>query len=626
MTDEWKTMDHKHMRPLPQARGIRLACALFLLVAFLLLLADLLYDQQHRRNDSNQYAAFLSQRMEIQLGNALRETDLAFDGLAGNPLLQAALQGRPQRSAEREALQRALDAPGRRLGALGDIRLLAIDCSTLASSQGDRSRPLPITTGLCDWLHGHSRRREVYYTSADNHPGGGIVHAWRLYDDRQNVSGMLVAHLSAYALAPLMAEIAGGPGTDIFIRDRHHRLAAAWPENRATLLPADDDDARRIVRQEDRHQLYQALAPASSAYLYSERQLDNYPLSVTVGIDRSPERREWRWQATGYLAAWLALAALALWIARRQLRQLGLSAQFRNQAAALFEEQDRQRVMLDAVPVAVLLVDPEHGIILQANRQARQLLQLGEDEPHEVGPRFSLPPLVHWLRQGHWTEASSVEVELPDQRRLRVLATLKPLAHGAQAACLLVLQDMSEQQRLEESLATARATIDRMENTDGLTRLANRQSALQALAHEVERCQRYGHPLCTASLDIDHFAAFNARYGHEAGDNVLLSIATLLRDATRNTDICARLDGEKFLLIFINTPLKQAHRVMTRIGEHIGTSIFPFAEQSVTFSASLTCWRPGDSTDRLLQRMAELIVRARACGSNQLYCDEELME
>jgi len=117
--------------------------------------------------------------------------------------------------------------------------------------------------------------------------------------------------------------------------------------------------------------------------------------------------------------------------------------------------------------------------------------------------------------------------------------------------------DVSELMRRESQLTELNTELARLNEelsvlsqTDPLTGLANRRAFDRRLAEEVSRASRHGVPLALLLVDIDHFKAFNDRYGHPAGDDCLRRIALRLRDcAGRPTDLVARLGGEEFALL-----------------------------------------------------------------------------
>jgi diguanylate cyclase (GGDEF)-like protein len=100
---------------------------------------------------------------------------------------------------------------------------------------------------------------------------------------------------------------------------------------------------------------------------------------------------------------------------------------------------------------------------------------------------------------------------------------------------------------------------------DPLTDLFNRRYLEEALETEVRRAARYNLPLSVTMADIDYFKAYNDRYGHSKGDQVLRAVATRLREQTRNADIVTRYGGEEFVIIFPMTTKAHARLVAEKL-------------------------------------------------------------
>jgi len=111
--------------------------------------------------------------------------------------------------------------------------------------------------------------------------------------------------------------------------------------------------------------------------------------------------------------------------------------------------------------------------------------------------------------------------------------------------------------------------------TDTLTGLDNRREFQRRLDGEIERSRRYARPLSLLMLDIDHFKVINDTYGHPAGDEVLRTLAGLIRRALRPADQPARYGGEEFAVILPETPAAGAHAVAERLRGAIAAA--PFA-------------------------------------------------
>jgi diguanylate cyclase (GGDEF)-like protein len=102
---------------------------------------------------------------------------------------------------------------------------------------------------------------------------------------------------------------------------------------------------------------------------------------------------------------------------------------------------------------------------------------------------------------------------------------------------------------------------------DSLTGLLNHTHLKEQLAREVMRADRSGAPVSFAMIDADHFKNVNDTYGHLTGDRVLKSLARLLQERLRRTDIIGRYGGEEFGIILINTKPQNAVMTMNKIRE-----------------------------------------------------------
>jgi diguanylate cyclase (GGDEF)-like protein len=91
--------------------------------------------------------------------------------------------------------------------------------------------------------------------------------------------------------------------------------------------------------------------------------------------------------------------------------------------------------------------------------------------------------------------------------------------------------------------------IYRLTTVDGLTQIYNRRYFMETLDREVSRCQRYGRDLSLMLFDIDHFKDVNDNHGHLAGDQVLTTLANLVKAHIRREDFLARYGGEEFMVI-----------------------------------------------------------------------------
>ena len=99
--------------------------------------------------------------------------------------------------------------------------------------------------------------------------------------------------------------------------------------------------------------------------------------------------------------------------------------------------------------------------------------------------------------------------------------------------------------------------LERQTFEDALTGLANRRRLDQRLADEFSLALRHGNPLAVAIADLDHFKSVNDRFSHAVGDAALRSLAKLLASQVRHTDLVARFGGEEFVLVLVQSDLRQ---------------------------------------------------------------------
>ncbi|PZR62941.1 MAG: hypothetical protein DLM71_05880 [Chloroflexi bacterium] len=183
-----------------------------------------------------------------------------------------------------------------------------------------------------------------------------------------------------------------------------------------------------------------------------------------------------------------------------------------------------------------------------------------------------------------------------------------------------------------EDLIRARRTIELQReelavaaSIDQLTGVLSRRAVLDRLRIEVAECRRYSHPLAIVLVDLDGFAALNARHGIAIGDAVLHDVGLRLRLRMRAADALGRLGGDSFLVILPHTDERGAtiladvlrRRAITHSTETDGGPI----ELAVSIGVALM--RPGTeiSDDELLAAADEALASARAGGGNRIAFD-----
>ena len=163
--------------------------------------------------------------------------------------------------------------------------------------------------------------------------------------------------------------------------------------------------------------------------------------------------------------------------------------------------------------------------------------------------------------------------------------------------------------------------LRRAADTDGLTGIANRRRFDDALAHEWLRAQRSGGALSLLLIDIDHFKAYNDRYGHPAGDRCLRAVAqAMARPPQRPADLLARWGGEEFALLLPDTPAAGAVAVAQQLLQAVDALQLPHAASPVaprvTVSIGAACG--GASPQALLDGADRALYQAKAAGRHRV--------
>lgn len=168
-----------------------------------------------------------------------------------------------------------------------------------------------------------------------------------------------------------------------------------------------------------------------------------------------------------------------------------------------------------------------------------------------------------------------------------------------------------------ELLQAQAAKLEELATTDVLTGTYNRRKFNELILAEIERVRRYGHPLSLLVVDIDHFKRINDTYGHEAGDEVLIVLAGLIRAGIRATDSLARWGGEEFVVLSPEVSVEDATGLAERLRAAAGTYEYSFVGR-LTASIGVAQHRVGETPDELFARADEALYRAKEGGRDRV--------
>ncbi|MEJ1158682.1 diguanylate cyclase [Prosthecomicrobium sp. N25] len=192
--------------------------------------------------------------------------------------------------------------------------------------------------------------------------------------------------------------------------------------------------------------------------------------------------------------------------------------------------------------------------------------------------------------------------------------------------------------QLERQLADSRRQIAELQEsleairyeslTDELTTLANRKHFEHSIERACMEAKQADQPFALLLTDIDHFKKFNDSYGHQTGDQVLRLVALAVKQNVKGQDIACRYGGEEFAVILPRTNLRQG----VVVAEHIRQSVMSkeLVKRStgenlgrITISVGVAVWRPGDTSQEMVERADSCLYAAKRAGRNLVRCESD---
>jgi len=169
--------------------------------------------------------------------------------------------------------------------------------------------------------------------------------------------------------------------------------------------------------------------------------------------------------------------------------------------------------------------------------------------------------------------------------------------------------------------------LTRIAKRDHLTRSYNRRYIMEAMAREKSRADRSDEEeFSVCILDLDHFKKLNDKFGHVAGDRVLLNFAKRIRSELRGMDTLnqsrfersfGRFGGEEFIAVLPNTDVDGARRCAERLCEAISQKPF-LGKYDVTVSVGAATYIRGETIPELLSRADSALYEAKERGRNRI--------
>jgi diguanylate cyclase (GGDEF)-like protein/PAS domain S-box-containing protein len=245
----------------------------------------------------------------------------------------------------------------------------------------------------------------------------------------------------------------------------------------------------------------------------------------------------------------------------------------------LQEAENLYQSIVELSPDAIVLSSLE-GFILDFNEKALTLFNYPYKEAVQglwIGS-FVDPPeqpamevlLIDAIQKGERLNSEVTLIRADNSTFLaEVSAKLLGSISGEKPLLMILARDITDQKAAEDQLKT-------LSVTDPLTRLFNRRGLTIAAEQELRHTKRTSGVLTIIFMDLNGMKTINDTYGHNMGDSVLSSVAQVMRNTFRESDIIGRIGGDEFVVVALNATIDTVQPIIKRLRENLKYCNFPF--------------------------------------------------
>ncbi len=279
---------------------------------------------------------------------------------------------------------------------------------------------------------------------------------------------------------------------------------------------------------------------------------------------------------------------------------------------------------------------------LGGRRDARALALVGDALASTHNPDKLLPVILHAtmeatgaaggrvLQNGRVTAEEGdvvgtgrpLRLELtPEEGTEEIALQLWPAGGSFDQRTRALAMSLAAQAAIALENARLHGIVQRQAITDELTELANRRYFLQTLDTELRRAERFEEPLALVFADLDDFKHVNDRFGHHVGDEVLRAFADVVRKRVRAIDLAARLGGEEFAVLLLETDLRGAQALAESLRAAVAAleiRIVGGPPVRVTASFGIAAYPQTHNADELMTAADLALYRAKREGKNRV--------
>jgi len=172
-------------------------------------------------------------------------------------------------------------------------------------------------------------------------------------------------------------------------------------------------------------------------------------------------------------------------------------------------------------------------------------------------------------------------------------------------------------------LESAYKSLVLVASTDPLTKLSNRRDVLKKISYELERMKRYKRSFAIIIGDIDDFKLINDTYGHDAGDEILVSLSKILKNSVRKQDTVSRWGGEEFLIFMPETDIIGGKVLAEKIRKIIETETFTYQNKNLNISLTFGVgeFNEGMDLNQCIKNADNALYKGKKAGKNCVVID-----
>jgi diguanylate cyclase len=213
------------------------------------------------------------------------------------------------------------------------------------------------------------------------------------------------------------------------------------------------------------------------------------------------------------------------------------------------------------------------------------------------------------------TELSHILADIMQDTRVIQASALR-----SHEELVLTRKQANEAEERVRKLEQELEQVSELVREDQLTGALNRRGMEETLEREFKRADRAKAMISVALLDIDNFKQLNDTLGHQGGDDALIHLTRVIKDALRPSDSVARYGGEEFLIILPDTGMQQAMETLERLQRELTKKFFLHNNERklITFSAGVALRAEDEDKEDLIGRADKAMYHAKQSGKNRV--------